>query len=153
MIMERVPYNSFNVAEKRFKIKNCSEDVDTIKQVKMVPECKNVTTQNCVTKWKTDPSGNQIWAGNDDCKPLTLRECKLRPRTVDLIVPKIQCKDVGEELYVEYTKIEKTKITSKMQCRVQHASNCRSIRKNKCKGIKYQVNIISIKSVTIIIYM
>ena len=42
MIMERVPYNSFNVAEKRFKIKNCSEDVDTIKQVKMVPECKNI---------------------------------------------------------------------------------------------------------------
>ena len=28
-----------------------------IPHVKMLPECRNVTKQNCVTLWETDPEG------------------------------------------------------------------------------------------------
>ena len=31
-----------------------------IPHVKMLPECRNVTKQNCVTLWETDPEGKQV---------------------------------------------------------------------------------------------
>lgn len=31
-----------------------------IPHVKMLPECKNVTKQNCVTLWETDDDGKQV---------------------------------------------------------------------------------------------
>ena len=31
-----------------------------IPHVKMLPECRNVTKQNCVTLWETDPDGKQV---------------------------------------------------------------------------------------------
>lgn len=141
MVMENVPYRSFNVVQKIFKIKNCSEDIDTIKHTKMMPECKNVTKQHCTTKWETDKNGKQIWAGNEDCEPVTWRECKLVPKKVDFRVPKIKCEDVREITYEEYTRTEKTQMTSKMMCKVLHSSDCRSVVKNKCRGIEYQVRI------------
>ena len=36
-----------------------------IPHVKMLPECRNVTKQNCVTLWETDEAGAQQWAGTD----------------------------------------------------------------------------------------
>ena len=32
----------------------------TVPHVKMVPHCKNVTKQNCVTNWETDKYGKQV---------------------------------------------------------------------------------------------
>ena len=32
----------------------------TVPHVKMVPHCKNVTKQNCVTLWETDANGKQV---------------------------------------------------------------------------------------------
>ena len=33
-----------------------------IPHVKMLPECRNVTKQNCVTLWETDEEGKQVGA-------------------------------------------------------------------------------------------
>ena len=94
-----------------------------IPHVKMLPECRNVTKQNCVTLWETDPEGKQVagyyryyryyriidiiditistlrqvWAGNEACEPVTWQECKLVPKTVKFIVPEINCTD-GQEV-------------------------------------------------------
>ena len=139
MLMESVPYESFNVVQRIFKIKKCTEGIDTIKHTKMMPECKNVTKQHCVTKWKTDAAGKQVWAGNEDCEPVTWRECKLIPKLVDFKVPKIECESVKEVTYKEYIKVEKVQMTSKMICSVQHASDCKPVVKEKCESIEYQV--------------
>jgi hypothetical protein len=32
----------------------------TIPHTKMLPQCRNVTKQNCVTLWETDPNGKQV---------------------------------------------------------------------------------------------
>ena len=37
-----------------------------IPHVKMLPECKNVTKQNCVTLWETDDDGKQVGQSQDD---------------------------------------------------------------------------------------
>ena len=139
--MESVPYESFNVVQRIFKIKKCTEGIDTIKHTKMMPECKNVTKQHCVTKWKTDAAGKQVWAGNEDCEPVTWRECKLIPKLVDFKVPKIECESVKEVTYKEYIKVEKVHMTSKMICSVQHASDCKPVVKEKCETIEYQVKL------------
>ena len=31
-----------------------------LEHIKMLPECQNVTKQNCVTLWETDPDGKQV---------------------------------------------------------------------------------------------
>ena len=31
-----------------------------LEHLKMLPECRNVTKQNCVTLWQTDPDGKQV---------------------------------------------------------------------------------------------
>ena len=59
MLMEPVPYRSFEVVHKPYKLKVCREGWDIVKHTKMMPECKNVTKQNCITKWETDEDGNQ----------------------------------------------------------------------------------------------
>jgi len=112
--------------------------MDVVQHTKMMPECRNVTKQNCITKWQEDANGNQVWAGNEDCEPVTWRECKLVPRQVDFKVPKINCED-GEEIpYTDMEPTEKTQMTTKMTCVVKHTKNCSPIASTKCQSINYQ---------------
>ena len=43
-----------------YKKKECTEGMDTVQHTKMMPECRNVTKQNCITKWEEDENGNQV---------------------------------------------------------------------------------------------
>ena len=60
MIMENTPYRSYKMVDKEYNKKTCTEGMKTVQHTKMMPECKNVTKQNCVTKWETDENGNQV---------------------------------------------------------------------------------------------
>ena len=66
---------------------------DIVKYTRMEPECRNVTKQNCITKWETNYFGEQVWAGNEACKPVTWSECNLVPKQVGIKVPKVSCED------------------------------------------------------------
>ena len=59
MSMEETPYKSFETITKQFQKKTCKEGMDVVQHTKMMPECRNVTKQNCITKWETDENGNQ----------------------------------------------------------------------------------------------
>lgn len=54
MTMEPTTYKSFEMNEKIFEKKVCTDGMDVVKHKKMLPECQNVTKQNCVTKWVYD---------------------------------------------------------------------------------------------------
>ena len=140
MSMESVPYKSFEVVQKLVKKKVCTAGMDIVKHTKMMPECRNVTKQNCITKWETDENGKQVWAGNEACEPVTWRECKLVPKQVDFKVPKITCEDGEDIAYDDYIDVEKTQMVSKMTCEVKHATSCEPKVSNKCKDIQFQVN-------------
>lgn len=60
MTMEATPYKSYEMVPKTYTKKVCSEGMDTVQHTKMMPECRNVTKQNCITKWETDDEGNQV---------------------------------------------------------------------------------------------
>ena len=97
MGMEEQSASQTKLAPKLFVEKSCKTGTKTVPHTKMVPECRNVTKQNCVTLWETDAEGKQQWAGNEACEPVTWQECKLVPKTVKFIVPEINCTD-GQEV-------------------------------------------------------
>ena len=76
MLMEMTPYRSFEVMVRQSTKKVCTAGTDIVKHTKLMPECRNVTKQNCITKWETDAYGKQVWAGNEACEPVTWKECK-----------------------------------------------------------------------------
>ena len=59
------------MSPKQFVEKVCTQGRKEIPHTKMLPECRNVTKQNCVTLWETDEAGNKQWAGTDSCEPVT----------------------------------------------------------------------------------
>ena len=139
MIMEPVAYRSFEVVEKLSKKKVCTAGSDIVKHTKLMPECQEITKQNCITKWETDENGKQIWAGNEACEPVTWKECKLVPKQVDFKVPKITCEDGEDISYEDFADVEKTQMTARMACEVKHTTSCEPKVTNKCKKISYQV--------------
>ena len=48
------------LAPQLFQEKSCYQGQKTIPHQKLLPECKNVTKQNCVTLWETDDDGSQV---------------------------------------------------------------------------------------------
>ncbi|XP_040583609.1 uncharacterized protein [Lepeophtheirus salmonis] len=138
MSMNITPFKSYETVSKTFSKKICKEGMDTVQHTKMMPECRNITKQNCITNWKTDAKGNQVWAGNESCEPVTWRECQLVPRQVDFKVPKIICEE-GEPIpYTDLQEAEKEQMTSTMSCEVKHSTNCVPVKQTKCKTLVYQ---------------
>ena len=45
---------------------------------------------DCVTLWETDDQGEQIWAGTEQCEPVTWQECELVEKEVQFIVPEVR---------------------------------------------------------------
>lgn len=60
MGMQSTPYKSCVPVPKNFTVKDCDETPEVRHHKKMMPECRNVTKQNCVTKWETDSYGKQV---------------------------------------------------------------------------------------------
>ena len=59
---EQVPqyFTETQLTPKKFVEKSCSQGKKSIPHKKLLPECRNVTKQNCVTNWETDNYGNQV---------------------------------------------------------------------------------------------
>jgi len=138
MLMESVPYRSFEVVQKLSKKKVCTTGTDIVKHTKLMPECHEVTKQNCITKWETDENGKQVWAGNEACEPVTWRECELVPKQVDFKVPKIECGDGEDIVNDDFIDVEKNQMTSRMACKVEHTTSCEPKVTNKCQQIEFQ---------------
>ena len=143
MLMEMTPYRSFEVMVRQSTKKVCTAGTDIVKHTKLMPECRNVTKQNCITKWETDAYGKQVWAGNEACEPVTWKECKLAPKQVDFKVPKITCEDGEPVDYDDFIDVTKNQMTSKMVCKVKHATSCQPKVSNKCQWIQFQVSKLS----------
>ena len=60
MGLQRQEYSEKKLAPKLFVEKSCYQGQKTIPHQKLLPECKNVTKQNCVTLWETDDNGGQV---------------------------------------------------------------------------------------------
>jgi hypothetical protein len=109
-----------------------------VPHIKQVPECRNVTKQNCVTLWETDSYGKQKFASQEDCEPVTWQECKLVDKEVQFIIPKVECTPQPPIWYHIPEPVTKTKETNTMTCVVKSTTNCISKTRNDCKHIYFQ---------------
>ena len=57
---EEQQYTQTKLQPKLFVEQACVTGAKTVPHIKQVPECKNVTKQNCVTLWERDEDGNQV---------------------------------------------------------------------------------------------
>jgi len=130
-------FDETKLAPKKFIEKECTQSKKEIPHKKLLPECRNVTKQNCVTNWETDSYGNQVWAGTEQCEPVTWQECKLVPKDVKFIVPEIHCSDKQEIWYHEPENNKGTRMTNTFTCEVKKTSHCRSITRPDCKKITW----------------
>jgi len=138
MGMEPQEFSQTVLAPKKFVEKTCTQGRKVIPHIKMLPECRNVTKQNCVTLWETDPDGKQVWAGNEACEPVTWQECKLVPKNVKFIVPEINCTDGNEVWYHEPETSTDIRMTNTFTCEVKSSSSCETQTRPDCKSINYQ---------------
>ena len=77
-----------------------------------------------------------MWAGNEDCEPVTWRECQLVPVQVEFKVPKMTC-EAGEPISYEDCEEEtKEQMTTSMLCEVRY---------EKCTGFERQVELMITK--------
>ena len=58
-------FTETKLTAKKFIEQGCTQGKKTIPHTKLLPECRNVTKQNCVTLWETDEAVAQQWAGTD----------------------------------------------------------------------------------------
>ena len=137
MGVEPQEFTETKFAPKLFIEKACTTGKRTIPHRKFLPECRDVTKQNCVTLWETDANGKQVWAGNDACEPVTWQECKLVPKDVQFIVPEITCSDKQELWYHEPEPVTDTRMTNIFKCEVKSTSHCKSQTRPDCKQITW----------------
>jgi len=136
---EQLPqfYTETKLAPKKFIEKSCTQGKKAIPHTKLLPECRNVTKQNCVTNWETDSYGKQVWAGTEACEPVTWQDCKLVPKDVKFIVPEITCNDHQELWYHEPEPKTDTRMTNTFKCQVKSTSHCKSQTRPDCKQITW----------------
>merc|ERR1719430_2490838 len=136
---EQVPqyYSETELTPKKFIEKSCITGKKSVPHKKLLPECRNVTKQNCVTNWETDEFGKQVWAGTDACEPVTWQECKLVPKDVQFIVPEITCNDHQELWYHEPEQQTGTRMTNTFTCEVKSTSHCKAQTRPDCKQITW----------------
>jgi len=137
MGLEPQQFSETKLAPKQFIEKACTQGQKSIPHQKLLPECRNVTKQNCVTLWEKDQYGKQVWAGQEGCEPVTWQECKLVPKDVQFIVPEITCSDKQELWYHEPEEKTDTRMTNTFGCEVKSTTHCIANTRPDCKQITW----------------
>ena len=85
--------------------------------------------------WKLTFS--KVWAGNEDCEPVTWEECELVNMTKKFPIPKIDCVDGPDFPWMDCETVEGEAMVYRMTCEVKKAVNCEAKPQEKCLTITY----------------
>jgi len=139
MSMDEVTVKSPEMVKGDYQTVVCTESTETVQHTKTKPDCKDVTRQNCITKWEFDDNGNKVWAGNENCEDVTWQECKLVETKVNFTVPKVDCQETGNIIpYMRFENTDKTEMLTKMTCEVKSSASCKPAKSTKCKQLEWQ---------------
>ena len=92
---------------------------------------------DCVTLWETDDQGEQIWAGTEQCEPVTWQECELVEKEVQFIVPEVTCSTKQELWYHEPEPKAGSQMTNTFTCEILSSSHCSTQTRPDCKQITW----------------
>ena len=118
--------------------KVCTSETATLTETKMMPVCKNVTAQQCDSKWVIDSTGEKVWAGNENCQNRTWMDCKLDLIDVAQEVEVWNCIDGGDIAY-EAPDIKSIEVTTyEQECDPVAYPACAQTVVNKCKDVEVE---------------
>ena len=103
-----------------------------------MPECKQVTKNNCVTDWEVDANGNKVWAGTETCTPVTWEECKIVEKQVDFPSVKTDCSTVSHIKWADFAQRTTDSTGLDTTCEVKSAVDCKTVTVNKCASVDWQ---------------
>jgi len=138
MEMVPLPYTGNKMVRKMFDQQVCTEKLIKEKHKKRRPKCEEVTKQNCVTKWEILPTGEKVWSGNEDCKPVTWEDCSLEEYEVEFEVPKVTCKPIKKIPWKDCEDTKEEQMTFKMTCEPYSAVECKPVTNQLCVFVQWE---------------
>jgi len=130
--------NKCNWVDRLFPEQDCENEERKVFHNKQIPECRNVTKQNCVTNWEVNKNGEKEWTGNENCTPVTWKECKLVDTKVPFTVTESKCSTVKNIPWMDVENSTTTEMTSSMKCQVKYSTNCLPVARKDCTTVTYQ---------------
>ena len=116
--------------------KVCTPGTATLTETKMMPQCENVTAEQCDSKWVIDSTGAKVWAGNENCQNITWMDCKLQMIDVTQEVEVWDCID-GVDIVYEAPDIKSVEVTTyKQECVAVAYPVCTQSNSSKCKEVE-----------------
>jgi hypothetical protein len=131
-------YQDAKTTSKSFIPKVCSQTgVQTLIEYHKKPVCKEVTKEQCDTKWVVNEQGKKVWAGNENCQPITWEDCTLELVPTPISVPVWNCADAAPIFYSipEFTEVEVTGYKS--ECTASAYPTCTTSSVQKCTEVEY----------------
>ena len=118
--------------------KVCSPKETQLVEQKMMPQCKNVTKEQCDSKWVINSEGEKVWAGNENCKNVTWQDCSLQLVNVTQDVNSWDCQD-GEPIeYVQPAKKNVKVETMETSCTTEAYPDCETSKREACAEVEWQ---------------
>jgi len=137
-------FNDDSVDSFTFTTKKCVEDgFKTLNENHKVPVCRNVTREQCDSKWVLNAVGEKVWAGNENCQTKTWEECELVDKLNPTQVPVYKCFDdevisynvpVIRQVAVDYYAT-KCVAAAYAQCSTRQETQCVEVEYEECTDI------------------
>ena len=124
------------VVELSFIEKVCTPRVVNLTETKQMPVCKNVTKEQCDSKWVINSQGEKVWAGNENCKNVTWMDCRLENVEVAQEVEVYDCKDGGVTEYTQPQRAEVEVTTYEQKCEASVYPVCTATEVEKCAEVE-----------------
>jgi hypothetical protein len=132
------PGKKCSVEYKDFPLKDCKEEKTSTLHTKQVPDCKEVTKNNCVTDWEVDSNGNKVWTGTETCTPVTWEECQIVEKEVEFPSVETECSTVANIKWADFVEQSKDIIGLETSCEMKSAVDCKQAKVNKCASVSWQ---------------
>ena len=132
-------YHNDRLEQRSYTSKLCKPNgVRVLEETKKRPVCRNVTQQQCDSKWVINDLGQKVWDGNENCQDETTEECSLEDYVLPIEVPVWQCDDDRVLSYPEpvFDTTEVTAYTT--NCRVVANPVCTTTSKQECVTLEYE---------------
>jgi len=138
MTMREVEYNESVIVRKKKNIWTCEDSIKPVKHTKLVPKCWNETRRNCLTEWRENPDGTEVWdPQGGPCEEVTWKRCELVPKEVDFNQPIVKCTKDSEVYYNDCVPQVKTRMVTGMKCEPKHTVSCKAINNQGCVQVNY----------------
>ena len=75
-----------------------------------------------------DGNGNKVWAGKEECSPVTWEECNIVEKEVDFPAVRTNCQSVSKIKWVDYVQVNDAEVTEfSNNCKVKSDVLCEPV--------------------------